>query len=112
MAYDIAFLGADRRSKDGKLWDVVDYQFEVSGGSRKAIVAVGITGQFHDPAEALGSKKLSKEERVEAASAWLRSRLDKKDCDPFNRPASDSTIDLPSTVMDHWIEHRSIPGWV
>jgi hypothetical protein len=112
MAHAVAFLHSNRRSKDGKLWDVIDYQFQVSNGASKVIVAVGITGQFHDPAEALGSKKLSNEARVEAASAWLRSRLETKECDPFNRPQSDCTIDLPPAVMDYWIEHHSIPHWV
>lgn len=56
-------------------------------------------------AEALGSKKLSRDELVEAAQAWLRSRIEKGECDPFTRPETDTVIDMPSAVMDYWVEH-------
>lgn len=95
----------ERRCKNGQLFDVVDYPFQVSNGRVDCTVKVGITGTFHDPAEALGSKKLSRDELVEAAQAWLRSRIEKGECDPFTRPETDTVIDMPSAVMDYWVEH-------
>lgn len=112
MNWEITFLNAEHRVRDGKLWDMVDYVFRVSNGKSTQVVAVGITGQFHDPAEAMGAKKLSREELVKAAEDWLRSRLDKGECDPFRRPETDASIDLPSSVMDYWTEHHSIPHWL
>ncbi len=94
------------------VFDIIDYPFQVSNGRASCTVRVGITGAYHDPAEALGSKKLSQDERVEAARAWLRSRVEKGECDPFSRPETDTIIDVPSGVMDHWAEHREIPHWV
>jgi len=101
-----------RRCVDGQLWDMVDYPFLVSNGEMKYTVKVGITGMFHDPAEALGSKRLSQNELAQAASAWLRSRISKGECDPFGRPQTDCLIEVPSSVMDYWSEHRMIPTWL
>jgi hypothetical protein len=115
MTIDIAFLESapiQHRFKDGKIWDVIDYPFRISDGKSTCIVNVGITGQFHDPAEALGSKGLTKGELVEAARTWLRSRIDKGDCDPIAHPERDLYIDVPPGVMDYWAEHRSIPDWI
>lgn len=115
MSWEITFLDEaplERRFKDGKLWDVVDYPFRVSNGQASRTVAVGITGQSHDPSEALGSKKLSRGDLMEAAAAWLRSRLEKHECDPFNHPNTDTMIDVPPPVMEFWLEHRSIPPWI
>ena len=75
------------------MWDTIDYPFEVLEGDRISTVKVGITGASHDPAEALGSKKLQQAELVQAASDWLRSRIAKGQCDPWNRPATDCLID-------------------
>jgi hypothetical protein len=89
MMIEITFLDSEpveRRFKNSTLWDVIDYPFRVSDGKSSRTVKVGITGQFHDPAEALGLKKLSRAEMVDAASSWLRSRLDKGECDPFHPP--------------------------
>jgi hypothetical protein len=96
MTIDIAFLESapiQHRFKDGKIWDVIDYPFRISDGRATHIVNVGITGQFQDPAEALGSKGLTKGELVEAARTWLRSRIDKGNCDPNSR------LDLISSAM-------------
>jgi hypothetical protein len=111
MSYKMSFLDAERRVKDGQVYAMKDYRFRVSNEESAVIVAVGITQQFHDLPEALGSKKLSLEELTEAAATWLRSRLDKGECDPFNRPG-DRMIDVPPVIMDYWIEKRSIPGSV
>ena len=112
MSFEITFLDSGRRTRDGKLWDVIDYRFRVSNGQTNREVAVGITGVFHDPAGPLGLKELSREELIEAAGAWLRSRLEKGERDPFTRPESDSMIDVPSSVMEYWMEHRAIPHWI
>lgn len=106
--YRLDFLELQHRVVGGQFFDVVDYVFRVSAGTARQIIAVGITGQFHDPAEALGTKKLSKEERIDAASAWLRSRI-AKGYNPFAE-GTDKTIDLPPAIMDHWIEHHEIPS--
>lgn len=112
MDFGITFLDSGRRAREGNLWDVIDYRFRVSSGKLNQEVAVGITGAFHDPAGPLGLKTLSREELTEAATAWLRSRLEKKECDPFSRPTTDSTIDVPSSVMEYWMEHHEIPHWI
>lgn len=111
-AFEITFLDSGRRAKDGKVWDAIDYRFRVSNAQQNQEVAVGITGAFHDPAGPLGLKELSREELIEAAGAWLHSRLEKGECDPFNRPESDSTIDVPSPVMEYWMEQGAIPHWI
>ena len=108
--YLLDFLELQHRVMCGQFVDVVDYLFRVSAGTARQIIAVGITGQFHDLAEALGLKKLSKEERIHAASAWLRSRM-AKGYDPFAE-GTPKTIDLPPAIMEHWIEHREIPSWL
>jgi hypothetical protein len=85
MTIEVSFFDSvpiQHRFKDGKLWNMIDYAFRVSDGNSTCVVNVGITGQFHDPPEALGAKGLTKEELVEAAYAWLRSRIDKGQCDP------------------------------
>jgi hypothetical protein len=112
MDFGITFLDAGRRTRDGKLWDVIDYHFRVASGKLNWEVAVGITGAFHDAAEPLGMKTLSREKLIEAATDWLRSRLENGECDPFSRPESDSTIDVPSSVMEYWMEHHEIPRWI
>jgi hypothetical protein len=112
MNCDINLVDSGRRMRDNKLWDVIDYRFRVSNGKLNRVVAVGVTGGFHDPAGPLGLKTLSTDEIAEAAAAWLRSRLEKGECDPFSRPESDSTIDVPSPVMEYWMEHRAIPHWI
>jgi hypothetical protein len=108
--YRLDFRDLQHRVVGGQYVDVVDYLFRVSAGTALQIVAVGITGQFHDPAEALGLKKLSKEERIDAASAWLRSRI-AKGYDPFAE-GTPKVIDFPPAIMEHWIEHREIPSWL
>jgi hypothetical protein len=108
--YRLDFLELQHRVVRGQFLDVVDYLFRVSAGTARQIIAVGITGQFHDPAEALGIKKLSKEERIDAASAWLHSRM-AKGYDPFVE-GTPKTIDLPPAIMEYWIEHREIPAWL
>jgi hypothetical protein len=108
--YRLDFLELQHRVAGGQYVDVVDYLFRVSAGTARQIVAVGITGQFHDPAEALGLKKLSKEERIEAAGAWLRSRI-AKGYDAFAE-GPPQIIDLPPAIMEHWIEHGEIPSWL
>jgi hypothetical protein len=112
MSFEITLLDSGRRTRDGKLWDVIDYRFRVVNGQLNAVVAVGITGVFHDAAGPLGLKTLSREELIEAAAAWLRSRLKKGECDPFGRPESDGLIDVPSSVMEYWMEHHEIPHWI
>jgi hypothetical protein len=112
MNFEITFLDSGRRAKEGKLWDVIDYRFRVSNGRRNQVVSVGVTGAFHDPAGPLGLKTLSREELIEAAAAWLRSRLEKGKCEPFSRPESDGLIDVPSSVMEYWMEHHAIPHWI
>ncbi len=103
MNFEITFLDSGRRMKDGKLWDVIDYRFRVANGTLDRVVAVGITGTFHDPAGPLDLKTMSQDELINAAAVWLRSRLEKKECDPFSRPTTDSTIDVPSPVIECWI---------
>jgi hypothetical protein len=49
---------------------------------------------------------------VEAARAWLRSRIDKGECDPIRYPERDRYLDVPPGVMDYWKENRSIPDWI
>jgi hypothetical protein len=115
MTIDITFVESapiQHRFKDGKIWNVIDYPFRISNGKSTCIVNVGITGQSHDPAEALGSKGLTKEELVEAARTWLRSRIDKGDCDPIAHAERDLYIDVPPGVMNYWAEHRSIPDGI
>lgn len=116
MTIEITFLESlpiQRRFKDGKLWDMIDYPFRVSDGKSSCVVNVGITGQSHDPAETLGSKKLTKADLVEAARAWLRSRIEKGERDPLSHPDRDSFIEVPASVMDYWAEHAaSIPEWI
>jgi hypothetical protein len=101
-----------RRSKDGQIFDIIDYPFEVSNGQERCIVNVGITGMFHDPAETLGSTRLSQDELVQAASDWLRFVIKKGEYDPFKHPHADITVAIPSEIMDYWAEHREIPGWL
>jgi|ERR1700719_3248149 len=108
--YQIDFLEAKQRIRDGNYYDVVDYFFSVSNGELRRVVAVGLTGQFHDPAEALGLKRMTKIDRIEAASSWLRSRID-KGYDPFSEPTP-QTYDMPSPIVEYWIEHHSIPEWL
>lgn len=108
MQLDILFLDVDRRTAAGAIWDVIDYRFKVQAEAT-VVVAVGITGQFHDPAPALGNRKLSQSELAEAAAAWLRSRIDRGECDPFNRPGTDTMFDVPTAVMQYWIEHHALP---
>ena len=108
--YHLDFLGFQHRVVGGQFFDVVNYLFRVSAGTVRQIIAVGITGQFHDPAEALGIKKVSKEERIDAASAWLRSRI-VKGYDPL-ADGTPKTIDLPPSIMDHWVAYREIPAWL
>lgn len=110
--FEITFLDSSRRAKDGKLWDVIDYRFHVSNGKLNQEVVVGITGAFHDPAGRLGLKELSREELIEAAGAWLPSRLEKGECDPSSRPERDRVIDVRSPVMEYWLEHHAIPHWI
>jgi len=102
----------ERRCADGGPLDIIDYPFEVSKEGGVATVKVGISGLFHDPADATGSKKLRSEERFQAASDYLRSRIERGECDPWNRPSTDCTIEVPSLVMDHWSEHGEIPHWI
>ena len=99
-----------RRTQDGQIFDIIDYPFEVSKDQVSRRVKVGITGTFHDPADALGLKNLSQTDLAEAAAAWLRSRLEKGECDPFARPQTDTVLTVPSSVMDYWVEHREIPS--
>jgi len=101
-----------RRQRNGHLFDVIEYPFLVSDDRVSSTVWVGITGACHDLATALGSKKLSQDDLVQAANAWLRSRVEKRECDPFSGPASDMTIDLPPGVTDYWTEYREIPHWL
>jgi hypothetical protein len=82
----------DRRVTDGKILDIVDYPFEVLKGVKSSIVRVGITGQSHTLGD---SKSLRREELVQAASDWLRSRIAKGECDPWTRPDTDCMIDVP-----------------
>lgn len=101
-----------RRTKDGQIFDIIDYPFEVSNGPKKCVVYVGITGMFHDPANTLGSKKLSQDDLVQAARDWLRFVINNGRYDPFQQPQADFTISIPSDVMDYWAEHREIPAWL
>jgi hypothetical protein len=101
-----------RRTKDGQIYDIIDYPFQVSNGQEKCVVNVGITGMFHDPAEAIGSKKLSQDELVQAASDWLRFLIRRGKYDPFKNAESDFTVSIPADVMDYWAEHREIPPWI
>ena len=109
MAFDITYRDKDRRVTSGTIHDIIDYRFRVSDGKSTAVVAVGISGAYHDPASALALKRLSHEELVEAAAAWLKSRLDKCECDPFKKTNPDTMIDVPLLIMDYWIEHHAIP---
>ena len=110
MPFEIAFLGAARRVGGRAVRDVIDYRFGVTDGRSAAAVTVGITGAYHDRAPGLGIKELSLV-RVEAATSWLRSRLERGLCKPFRSINPDAAIDLPSDVMDYWIENRSLPHW-
>jgi hypothetical protein len=112
MFLEIVFVGAGRRMAGGALCDIIDYRFRIKDGGSTAVVAVGITGAFHDPAPALGIKPMLYGERIEAASAWLRSRIDKRECNPFARENADTSIDLPAPALEYWIEYGSIPQWL
>ena len=112
ITFEITFVESGRRVRDGKVWDVIDYRFGVSNGQTNREVKVGITGAFHDPAGPLGLKELSREELIEAAEAWLRSRLEKGECNLFNGHEGGSIIDVPSQVMEFWMEHHAIPHWI
>jgi hypothetical protein len=101
-----------RRTKNQQIFDIIDYPFSVSNGKETCIVKVGITGQSHDPAEALGSKKLSQADHVRLAQEWLRSRIEKAGYDPFKRPTTDREIDVPTDVVDYYAEHGEIPHWL
>ena len=110
MRPQIMFLGSGRRAVVGNRQpDRTDYRFRVTSGQRSTTVAVGITGQWHDTPEAMGSRALSEAQLKEAAEAWLRSQLEKGKCDPFNRPQTDTMLDMPSEVIEYWEEHHSIP---
>jgi hypothetical protein len=111
MSIEIEFEDSGRRSLNGQIFDVIDYRFLLSNGRSARTIAVGITGQFHDPAEALGSKGLPKKELSEAARAWLQSRVN-KGYDPITFPETATMLDLPAAVMDYWIQNRSIPSWL
>lgn len=111
MSFEIVFLGAARRVGGRAVRNVIDYRFGVTDGKSAAEVAVGITGASHRPAPEWGTKELSLT-RVEAATSWLRSRLARGLCKPFRSNNPDTAIDLPSNVMDYWIENRSIPTWL
>lgn len=112
MFFEIVFVGAGRRMAGGASCDIIDYRFRVKDGESTAVVAVGIAGTFHDPAPALGIKPMLYAERIEAASAWLGSRIQKRACNPFASETADTSIDLPAPVMEYWIEYRSIPQWL
>ena len=113
MTVEITFLGSPKhRCKDGKIYDVIDYPFRVSKGESNCTVVVGIPGQCHDPAEALGLKKLSSSELIKAATDWLHFHLvERGDRDPFSRPETDRVIDLSLDIVEHWADHRSFPPW-
>jgi hypothetical protein len=99
-----------RRAKDGHIFDIIDYPFEVSNGQERCIVNVGITGMSHNPADAFVSNKLLQDEFVQAASDWLHFLIKKGEYDSFKQPYSDITI--PSPIMDYWAEHRELPPWL
>jgi hypothetical protein len=103
MTVEVVFVDAVRsiERRAGK----IDYRFQVKDGESSAVVVVRITGAFHDPASLY-------EERIEAASAWLKSRIKRQECNPFVSENPDTWIDLPAPVMEFWIEHRSIPRWL
>ena len=111
MPFEIVFLGAARRVGGRAVRDVIDYRFGVTDGRSAAAVTVGITGAYHDGAPGLGIKELTLA-RVEAATSWLRSRLERGLCKPFRSINPDAALDLPSNVMDYWIQNRSLPHWL
>lgn len=109
MPYEIGFMGAQHRVRDGQVSDVIDYLFQVSNGESQRHVAIGITGQSYDPPKGMGPR-LTGEELRAAVEAWLRFHLN-KGYDPFNQP--DVRIpDLPGSVVQYWAEHHEIPHWL
>ena len=115
LTIDIEFIDKaeiQRRSRDGMIFDIIDYPFQVRQAQVSRIVKVGVTGVWHDPAGALGIERLTQDELIEAARAWLTSRIEKGECDPLSELGTDLSIDLPSTVMEYWVEHRQIPSWI
>jgi hypothetical protein len=95
--------------KDGILYDGSVYRFQVSRVQASRTVVVRISGQAQLGPAQLG-KSLSSDQLREVASAWLRSRLKRGDCDPFSRPGTDNMVeDLPSAILDYWVENQSIP---
>lgn len=101
-----------RRQRNGQLFDVIEYPFCVSNGEISQTVWVGITGQAHDLATAFGAQRLSQDELIEAAKAWLVSRTEKGADDLFSSPDTDAFTDIPPALMSYWTEHRHIPNWV
>jgi hypothetical protein len=97
-----------RRTKDGQIFDVIDYPFQLSNGNEKCTINVGITGMFHDPAEAVGSRRLSQEELVQAAGEWLRRAITEGQYDPF-KPDSPFSVVIPSPVLEYWAQYREFP---
>ena len=81
-------------------YEIVDYIFQVSRDSEsQTAVFVGITAQERDwPTE----KKLSQDDLIKAAHDWLRSRLEQRKCDPFNRAETDKVLLMPPGTLEHW----------
>ena len=75
-------------------------------------MAVGIPIEFNATAEPLGSKRLSHDELIECAKAWLDSRLEKEECDPFGGPQTNIRIYVPLGVLDYCREEHAIQPWL
>ena len=91
-------------------YEITDYIFQVSKDSEgQTAVFVGITGQERD----LTSKeKWSRDDLIKAAHDWLRSLLEKKKCDPFNRPETDKVLLMPPGILEHWQTDPSFQYWL
>jgi len=103
MPVDIIELIEVQRRSTG---DVVDYVFRVSNGKSYRDVSVGITGQAINP---VGKPPRPKEVLTKVAKAWLGLQL-QRGFDPFNLPSA-RVPDVPTAVVDHWIDHGELPPW-
>jgi hypothetical protein len=97
--YIIAYEYRTNRTEAGSHMDYVDYRFRVHKGSEVFVVAVGITGIWHEPIPRL-SRTLCELELSEIAREWLTEQL-QRGYDPFRGP---NRLDIPSETMESYVK--------
>ncbi len=97
MAYKIEFWGTQGRAYS----DLVDYFFRVLNGETLD-VKIGITGQAINP---IGQASRTGEQLSGVAEAWIRLHLDRG-------IALSAIPDVPTTVVDFWVENGNLPPTV